>query len=74
MGVMPLVKLNNKGVAIWRWFCRCPDVLGPIEDDYDFDEFFTPPTSSQLMWESAMVGGNVVIICPPLVVSLPRLK
>lgn len=31
--------------AVWRWFCRCPEMIGPGEEDPSDDEFYTPPTS-----------------------------
>lgn len=29
--------------AVWKWLCRCPDVIGPDEDSSSDNDFFTPP-------------------------------
>ena len=33
------------GQSVWKWLCRCPDAIGPVEDGSSDDEFFTPPTT-----------------------------
>jgi hypothetical protein len=33
------------GASVWKWLCRCPDAIGPVEDSSSEDEFFTPPTT-----------------------------
>lgn len=33
------------GASVWKWLCRCPDVIGPVQDSSSDNEFFTPPTS-----------------------------
>ena len=31
--------------AAWKWFCRCPDAIGPIYDISNDEESYTPPTT-----------------------------
>jgi hypothetical protein len=33
------------GASVWKWLCRCPDAIGPVEESSSEDEFFTPPTT-----------------------------
>jgi hypothetical protein len=37
--------VNRVSAAVWKWLCRCPDVIGPLGDISSDEEFFTPPTS-----------------------------
>ena len=57
---MPPFDVKRVRSAVWKWLCRCPDVIGPTGDVSGEEEFFTPPTSPVL-------GGNFVepsIIAP----------
>ena len=42
---MPRFHVNRVQAIVWKWLCRCPDVIGPIGDVSGDDEFVTPPTS-----------------------------
>ena len=39
--------VTRVSAAVWRWFCRCPEIIGPVYDTSSDEEFFTPPTSPQ---------------------------
>lgn len=42
---MASLHMTRVSAAVWRWFSRCPDVIGPVYDTSSDEEFFTPPTS-----------------------------
>jgi hypothetical protein len=44
---LPMAPLHVARIsaAIWKWFCRCPDAIGPEHDISSDEEFYTPPTS-----------------------------
>ena len=44
--------------AVWKWFCRCPDAIGPVEDSSSDNEFFTPPTTLGRCGEDQHVSNN----------------
>ena len=31
--------------AVWKWFCRCSNAIGPVYETSSDEEFFTPPTT-----------------------------
>ena len=39
---MPL-HIARVSAAIWKWFYRCPDVIGPVHDISSDEDFYTPP-------------------------------
>ena len=42
---MASLHVTRVSTAVWKWFCRCPDIIGPVYDTSSDEEFFTPPTS-----------------------------
>ena len=44
---LPMAPLHIARIsaAVWRWFCRCPDAIGPVHDMSSDEEFYTPPTT-----------------------------
>ena len=42
---MPSLHVTRVSAAVWKWFCRCPETIGPLHDTSSDEEFFTPPTS-----------------------------
>jgi hypothetical protein len=43
--LMACTHVKRVSTAVWRWFCRCPEIIGPVYDTSSEEEFFTPPTS-----------------------------
>jgi hypothetical protein len=43
--LMASTHVKRVSTAVWRWFCRCPEIIGPVYDTSSEEEFFTPPTS-----------------------------
>ena len=42
---MAPLRVARISAAVWKWFCRCPDAIGPEHDISSDEEFYTPPTS-----------------------------
>ena len=42
---MPPFHVARVSAAVWKWLCRCPDVIGPVHDTSSDEEFYTPPTT-----------------------------
>ena len=44
---LPMEPLHVARISatIWKWFCRCPDGIGPEHDISSDEEFYTPPTT-----------------------------
>jgi hypothetical protein len=42
---MALVDVKRVRAAVWRWLCKCPEAIGPLEDSSSDNDFFTPPTT-----------------------------
>jgi hypothetical protein len=42
---MAPIHVARISASVWKWFCRCPDTIGPVHDISSDDEFHTLPTS-----------------------------
>ena len=62
---MASIRLRQVSAAVWKWFCRCPDTIGPISDSSSDEEFFTPPTTpSQQQCVSSIEGRPTALVSP----------
>jgi hypothetical protein len=58
---MPRFHVNRIRAAVWKWLCKCPDVIGLVGDISSDEEFFTPPTNPLPGTGDQDVGGNLCI-------------
>lgn len=60
--------VTRVSAAVWKWFCRCPEIIAPVYDTSSDEEFFTPPTSplpcSQHERVAVTTGSPTAYICP----------
>lgn len=66
--VMASSHVTRVSSAVWKWFCRCPDVIGPVHETSSDEEFFTPPTSPPPSSEVPTTHGTMVsttTLCSP---------
>ena len=42
---MVTLHVRRVSAAVWKWFCRCPEAIGPGYETSSDEEFFTPPTT-----------------------------
>ena len=69
---MPTPRVRRVSAAVWKWFCRCPETIGPVYNSGSDEEFFTPPTTpSQLHCESVIPGSPTTLVTPTH--GLPKL-
>lgn len=54
--------------AVWKWFCRCPDVIGPVHDMSSDDEFYTPPTTPSRLADDQSAAEVPTSSTPKLIV------
>lgn len=59
---MASLHVTRVSTAVWKWFCRCPDIIGLVYDTSSDEEFFTPPTSPSPSSEQERVA---VTTAPP---------
>jgi hypothetical protein len=50
--------------AVWKWFSRCPEAIGPVHDTSSDDEFHMPPTSLSRLAVAEQVPGSSAISMP----------
>lgn len=63
--VMASTHVTRVSTVVWRWFCRCPEVIGHVHETSNDEEFFTPPTSPPPSSEIHGTTGSVTTFGSP---------
>lgn len=65
---MAPLHVTRVSAAVWKWFCRCPESIGPVDDTSEDEEFFTPPTTpppgGQHQCVAATTGSPTTLVTP----------